>query len=129
MRAHSPTLLDVASLLLDDSFEELAARPEVPEFDVIALHGIWTWISEENSRVVLDIIRRKLRAGGIVYISYNCLPGWAPSLPLRHLMKLHAVAPESTGIVGKLNGALAFAQRLVDGVQSIFVAIPPWLND
>jgi SAM-dependent methyltransferase len=76
--------------LFEDSFAELAARPDLPEFDIIGLHGIWTWISDENSRVIVDLIRHKLRAGGIVYISYNCLPGWAPAVPLRRLMKLHA---------------------------------------
>src|ERR1700693_2545593 len=33
--------------LLDDSFAELAARPELPEFDIITLHGIWSWVSDE----------------------------------------------------------------------------------
>jgi predicted nicotinamide N-methyase len=34
---------------LNDSFAELSARSDLPEFDVIALHGIWTWISEETA--------------------------------------------------------------------------------
>ncbi len=38
---------------------------------------------------VLSIIRRKLRPGGLVYISYNCLPGWAPIIPIRQLMALY----------------------------------------
>ena len=88
--------------LFEDSFAEFAARPDLPEFDIIGLHGIWTWISDENSRVIVDLIRRKLRAGGIVYISYNCLPGWAPAVPLRHLMKLHAdFAAEASGLLAK----------------------------
>jgi SAM-dependent methyltransferase len=111
--------------LLDESFDELAARRELPEFDIIALHGIWSWISEENSRIVVDIIRRKLRAGGIVYISYNCLPGLASSLPLRHLLKLHAdIDAESTNIIAKLDGALAFAQRVVDSGAIYFRGNP-----
>ena len=116
--AHARALADASgsgAKLLDDTFAEIAARPDLPEFDIIALHGIWSWISDENSRVVIDLIRRKLRVGGIVYISYNCLPGWAPTLPLRHLMKLHAdLAAEVTGMVAKLDGALAFAQQVID---------------
>ena len=101
--------------LFEDSFAEFAARPDLPEFDIIGLHGIWTWISDENSRVVVDLIRRKLRAGGIVYISYNCLPGWAPAVPLRHLMKLHAdLAAEASGLLAKLDGAVSFAQQVID---------------
>ena len=75
-------------LLLDDSFRELAARDDLPDFDFICLHGVWSWISDDNRSVLLDIIRRKLRVGGTVYVSYNCLPGWAPIIPIRELMTL-----------------------------------------
>jgi len=33
---------------------EFVARDDLPEFDVIALHGIWSWISAEN-RAVMDV--------------------------------------------------------------------------
>ncbi|MBV9331234.1 MAG: methyltransferase regulatory domain-containing protein [Alphaproteobacteria bacterium] len=112
--------------LLNDSFAELAARPDLPDFDVIALHGIWTWISEENSRHILDIIRRKLRVGGIVYISYNCFPGWAPTAPLRHLMKLHAdvAGAEASGMAAKVEAAVAFARQVVDSGALYFRGNP-----
>jgi SAM-dependent methyltransferase len=111
--------------LFEDSFAEFAARPDLPEFDMIGLHGIWTWISDENSRVVVDLIRRKLRAGGIVYISYNCLPGWAPAVPLRHLMKLHAdFAAEASGLLAKLDGAVSFAQQVIDSGALFFRGNP-----
>jgi SAM-dependent methyltransferase len=111
--------------LLDDTFAEFAARGDLPEFDIVALHGVWSWISDENSRLIVDLIRRKLRVGGIVYISYNCLPGWAPSMPLRHLMKLHAdLAAEATGMVAKLDDALAFARQLIDSGALYFRGNP-----
>ena len=111
--------------LFEDSFAELAARPDLPEFDIIGLHGIWTWISDENSRQIVDLIRRKLRAGGIVYISYNCLPGWAPAMPLRHLMKLHAdFAGEASGLLAKLDGAVSFAQQVIDSGALFFRGNP-----
>jgi len=53
--AHARALAQASgsgAILLDDSFAELAARPDLPEFDMIALHGIWTWVSEENRRVI-----------------------------------------------------------------------------
>jgi hypothetical protein len=110
--------------LLDDAFAEFAAKPDLPEFDIIALHGIWSWISDENRRVIVDLIPRKLRVGGIVYIGYNCFPGWAPTLPLRHLMKLHAdLGTEATGMVAKLDRALAFTQQVIDSGALYF---PRW---
>ena len=125
---HARVLAEAAgsgAKLFEDSFGELAARSDLPEFDIIGLHGIWTWISDENSRVVVDLIRRKLRAGGIVYISYNCLPGWAPAVPLRHLMKLHAdFAAESSGLLAKLDGAVSFAQQVIDSGALFFRGNP-----
>jgi hypothetical protein len=118
--------------LLDETFAEMAARQGLPEFDIIVLHGIWSWISDENSRVVVDLIRRKLCVGGIVYISYNCLPGWAPTLPLRHLVKLHAdLAAKASGMVAKLDGALAFTQQVIDSGALYFrrhPAVSEWLK-
>src|SRR5262249_49996334 len=111
--------------LFDDSFAEFAARADLPEFDIIGLHGIWTWISDENGRVVVDIIRRNLQAGGIRYISYNDPPGWAPSMPLRHLVKLHSdFGAEATGLLAKLNDAFGFAQHVIDSGASYFRANP-----
>jgi SAM-dependent methyltransferase len=118
--------------LFDDTFAEFASRPDLPQFDIIALHGVWSWISDENSRLIVDLIRRRLRVGGIAYISYNCLPGWAPTLPLRHLMKLHAdLAAEATGMVAKLDGAMTFAQQVINSGALYFrgnPAVGEWLK-
>ena len=93
--------------LLDDSFAELATREDPPEFDIIALHGIWSWVSDENRRIIVDLLRRKLRVGGMAYISYNCYPGWVAAMPLRHLIKLHAdvVGTEAAGMATNLDAA------------------------
>ena len=126
--AHARELAEASgasATLLDASFAEFAVRPDVPDFDVIALHGIWTWISEENIRVIVDIIRRKLKVGGLLYVSYNCLPGWAPAMPLRHLMKLHSdLAAEAAGMVAKVDGAVTFAQQVIDSGALYFRANP-----
>ena len=112
--------------LLNDLFAELAARSDLPEFDIIALHGIWSWISDENRQIIVDLLRRKLKVGGIAYVSYNCLPGWAAAMPLRHLIMLHAelAGSEALGIVGKIDGALKFAQQVVDSGAHYFRANP-----
>ena len=81
--------------LSDESFAALAARDDLPGFDAIVMHGIWSWVSDENRRIIVDLIRDRLKPGGVVYVSYNCQPGWASRAPLRHLLKLgHATAAE-----------------------------------
>ncbi len=76
--------------LFDQGFDEFCNRQDLPDFDYIGLHGIWSWISDENRKTIVDFIRRKLKVGGVVYISYKTLPGWAPMVPMRHLLTEHA---------------------------------------
>ena len=97
----------------DHSFAEFLDQPGLPAFDVVALHGVYSWVSQENRRVIVEIIRKKLKPGGLVYISYNTLPGWAAALPLRRLF-VDLAATESGPIIPRIERALAFAQRLVD---------------
>src|SRR5690606_22347226 len=75
--------------VLDDSFADFHARADLPQFDSISLHGIWSWVSDDNRRIITDIIRKRLKPGGILYLSYNCLPGWANIQPLQKLIELH----------------------------------------
>jgi SAM-dependent methyltransferase len=106
----------VRARLYDESFSEFADRADLPEFDYIGLHGIWSWVSDDNRQCIVDFIRRKLKAGGVLYISYNTLPGWAAFAPMRHLMTEHAevVGSEGSGIVGRIEGALEFAEKLLE---------------
>ena len=73
-----------------EDFKQLKERldKENLNFDYIVLHGVWSWISQENQGVILDIISTHLKPQGIVYVSYNCFPGWEGKYSLRHLLKL-----------------------------------------
>ncbi len=73
-----------------DAFRAFAVRRDLPEFDYIVLHGVWSWITEENREVIVDLIRRTLAPGGIAYVSYITSPGWASGLPMRQLRSLFA---------------------------------------
>lgn len=100
--------------LYDEAFAQFCARDDLPEFEFIALHGIWTWISDDNRSVIVDFIRRKLAVGGVLYISYNTLPGWAAAAPLRHIMKQHAevMGAPAAGVTQRIDDALAFMEKL-----------------
>ena len=102
--------------LCDHAFAEFCTRTDLPDFDSIGLHGIWSWISDENRILIVDFIRRKLKVGGVLYISYNTQPGWAAFAPLRHLMTEHAavMGAEGVGTVKRVDGALEFAEKLLD---------------
>lgn len=102
--------------LFDESFEQFCQRDDLPEFDFIGLHGIWSWISDENRRIIVDFIGRKLKVGGVVYISYNCLPGCAPIAPLREILAEHGkvMSPSGADIPAKIDAAIGFTKRLVE---------------
>lgn len=101
--------------LLAESFDELAARTDLPEFDVIVTHGVWSWLAPETRRLVIDLVRRRLRIGGLFYVGYNAYPGAAALDPLSELLMLHAdhAQGSATGTLDKLEQALRFAQEMV----------------
>lgn len=115
--------------LYDEGFDEFAKR-DMPEFDYIGLHGIWSWISDENRAVIVDFIRKKLKVGGVLYISYNTLPGWGTFAPMRHLMTEHAevIGADGVGIVSRIDGALDFTERLL-ATNPLFARANPLVND
>lgn len=97
----------------DDSFADFLSRDGLPDFDIIAFHGIWSWIAPEHRRSLVEIVRRKLKPGGLVYNSYNALPGWSIMAPVRQLMYFHGrTSSAPTG--QKIDPAVAFAERLLD---------------
>lgn len=101
--------------LYDQAFADFCAREDLPDFDFIGLHGIWSWISDANRTVIVDLIRRKLKVGGVLYISYNTQPGWAAMVPMRELLTQHAevMVARGTGIVDRIEAALNFAEQLL----------------
>ncbi len=102
--------------LFDEAFEDFCCRSDLPNFDFIGLHGIWSWISDANRAVIVDFVKRKLKVGGVLYISYNTLPGWAATVPLRHLLTEHAevMAAPGRGIVSRIDAALDFTEKLLN---------------
>ncbi|MCW5721259.1 MAG: class I SAM-dependent methyltransferase [Devosia sp.] len=107
----------------DDSFEEFCTRDDLPKFDVIALHGIYSWIAHEQREIIVGFINRWLKVGGRIYISFNCLPGWAGPSPLRHLMYLKGKqVGGSTG--SRVEPALAFIERLAKADPLYFATVP-----
>jgi SAM-dependent methyltransferase len=131
--AFAQSLADTAhsgAQLFDESFAEFCGRPDLPDFDFVALHGIYSWISDENQRTIVDFLRRKLKVGGVLYISYNTQPGFATVGPLQHLLARHAatMAAPGHGLLARVDGALDFIDRLV-ALNPGFVAANPGLID
>jgi SAM-dependent methyltransferase len=90
----------------------------LPEFDLITVHGVWSWVADGVREGVLRIIKRRLKVGGLVFMGYNALPGAAGSLGLARLVRGSMLAAE-----GASNGTAAASRQ----IQRLIAAEPAHL--
>ncbi|OED50164.1 methyltransferase type 11 [Rhodobacteraceae bacterium (ex Bugula neritina AB1)] len=94
------------------SFEDFGETSGLPAaFDIIALHGVYSWVSQENRQHILNFISDRLKPGGLVYVSCNTQPGWAASVPLRRILTSRAEQGRGT-LPERISEAMGFARRL-----------------
>jgi SAM-dependent methyltransferase len=91
----------------------------LPQFDFITLHGIYSWVGAENRQRIVDFLRSNLKPGGVVYVSYNSLPGWSSYAPLRQLLYSYADT-QSGPLEERVERAIQFAHRLKDAGAAFF---------
>jgi SAM-dependent methyltransferase len=112
-------------LFREAGFDELLQDAALPDFDIICLHGVFSWISPENRHTVVALIRRRLKSGGLLYISYDAMPGWAGIAPLRRLLvQQHAASGGASQAA--LAQALAFADKLKE-LGALFHRMYPYV--
>src|SRR5215471_5796060 len=92
---------------------------DLPQFDYIVAHGVYTWVRPEAQRALRRFIDLRLKPGGLVYLSYNAMPGWARDLPFQGLLREFGRT-----IQGDNYARFAAAAELVptltgDGVESL----------
>lgn len=109
-----------------DSFLDFLHRKDLPDFDFIGFHGIYSWVDEKNRSYLREFIDKKLKAGGAVYASYNIVPGFVDLLPFRNVIKNYAdfMQPKSKDSIGKLSGALDFFEKLTQA-DAAFISTNP----
>ncbi|MBR0726724.1 class I SAM-dependent methyltransferase [Bradyrhizobium manausense] len=126
--AGARSLADAAGLdnivFREADFAELADDASVPEFDIIALHGVYSWIGADHRRAIVALIRRRLKPGGLVYVSYDAMPGWAGMAPLRRLMVQLQGAQPQVSSKRALDQALALADRLKEAGAHFYRMYP-----
>jgi SAM-dependent methyltransferase len=92
---------------------------ELPQFDYIVAHGVYTWIGAEAQCAVRRFIDRRLKPGGLVYLSYNAMPGWARDLPFQGLLREFGRTSRGDNL-GRLTASAELARTLAGaGVASL----------
>ncbi|MEJ0017936.1 MAG: class I SAM-dependent methyltransferase [Acetobacteraceae bacterium] len=110
---------------MESSFAELDSLPDgtLPDFDFMVSHGVLSWISAENRRHLMGTLTKRLKPGGLVYLSYNVATGWTAMVPVRRLMRmLTAASPERTDVA--VPAVLDYVDRLKQAGALFFQANP-----
>ncbi len=103
---------------IDRDFNDLG-KSDLPDFDFIILHGVYSWIDPETRNNVREFIAKKLKPGGIAYVSYDCMPGWGFVSPMRDLM-LSYTAGMTEDSATKARAALDFLHFMKDNKAAFF---------
>ena len=106
---------------LERDFEDLGGEA-LPELDFVCAHGVLAWVSPEKERAMIAMAAKKLKPGGVLYVSYNALPGWASVQPLRRLL-LDAAGTTGSAL-DRARRAVDLARALRDGGAQYFASNP-----
>jgi SAM-dependent methyltransferase len=92
-------------------FAESETARQLPDFDAVSMHGVWSWVSPLAQDGILRVLEQKLRPGGLCHVSYNLLTGWQSALGLQRLVR-EAGLRTSGGSARQAAAGLAVARAL-----------------
>lgn len=104
------------------SFANLGEFP-TSGFDFIVLHGVYSWVSLEMRRHIVNFLGSSLKPGGVVYLSYNSLPGWSTYAPIRELLLSRVDTLEGT-LEERITQAIAYVRHLKEARAALFATSP-----
>jgi SAM-dependent methyltransferase len=107
---------------LERDFSQIGAG-ELPRLDFIGAHGFMSWVGPAMRKAVIDFAQATLKPGGLLYASYNVLPGWAAIEPLRRLI-LDRGAAVGGKRIDRAREGYRFAKRLADAGAGYFASHP-----
>jgi SAM-dependent methyltransferase len=107
---------------LERDFADLPGEA-LPDFDYIAAHGVMSWIAPDTRAALLDFAAARLKPRGILYVTYNALPGWAAIEPLRRLMRDASAGVEGSSLDRARHGA-GIARLLCESGAEYFASNP-----
>jgi len=87
---------NISNLALHQKTFQALLEEDLPDFDFIVAHGVYSWVNKDVQQSICTIIQRKLKPGGLLYIGYNCLPGWSAEIPIRRLIVEMAETQQGT---------------------------------
>jgi len=68
-------------------FAESPVAAALPEADIVTAHGVWSWVAQPVRAGIVRLLQTKLRAGGVLHLSYNAMPGWQGMTAVQRLVR------------------------------------------
>ncbi|MBT3914802.1 MAG: methyltransferase domain-containing protein [Rhodospirillaceae bacterium] len=97
---------------------------ELPQYDFIVLHGLFSWVDPGTRDNIRKFVADHLKADGLVYVSYNCMPGWAALAPLRDVVLTHTAGMTTDNLI-KTQAGLDYLDFMATNNAAFFVDNPP----
>ncbi|MDR1235415.1 MAG: methyltransferase regulatory domain-containing protein [Holosporaceae bacterium] len=107
---------------LDKSFHE-ALDCDLPKFDFIVMHGIWSWVGDATRTDIIRFVKKFLKPNGLFYVSYNAMPGWGQLIPFHKIIALY-LKDKNFPIAEKATSALAYLRFLNENGSAFFSRNP-----
>jgi SAM-dependent methyltransferase len=107
---------------LAKSFGEMLDE-DLPPFDFIVMHGVYSWVPEAARGEIRELVRRRLKPGGLLMVSYNAMPGWAHLQPIRRMMRTHAESLPGSSL-DRARAAFAYVDFLARNRAGYFATLP-----
>lgn len=97
---------------------------DLGEMDFIAAHGVLSWVSPDVRAALMAFARAKLKPGGLLYVTYNAMPGWASVEPLRQLLLSPIGGDAEMTTLARAEKGLLFAHAMEKLGAQYFVMNP-----
>lgn len=82
------------------------------KYDYIICHGVFSWVPPEVQTKILKLGKEALSEDGILYLSYNVLPGWATRGVVRDAMRFSSRVKSSPE--EKIAAGLSFLDSILE---------------
>ena len=77
-------------------------------FDYIICHGVFSWVPEQVQEAILDLVTHTLSPNGVLFLSYNVLPGWRQKGVIRDVLQFGARSENHASLDQQVAAGLQF---------------------
>lgn len=86
-------------------------------FDFIVCHGVYSWLSSAHQQALLRFVERRLKPGGLVYLSYATQPGMGFFAAPQRLLRQFVEAADGP-LVSRFESGVAELLRVSSGLAA-----------